>query len=119
LGSISVSTVHAGLNTSFVVSEAGELFAWGYGGQGGLATGTTDSRRTGLGRVEALRPAKVRSLGGSEGLVAVATNAETGNEEFYTWGITCAYISDDQPDSLFGAAPDSLLEPRRIQLGPR
>ena len=111
LGSISISTVHAGRGSSFVVSEAGELFAWGFGSDGGLAMGTTADRRTGPGRVEALRSAKIRSLGGSEGLVAVATNAETGNEEFYTWGPTCAYISDDQPRPL--------LEPRRIQIGLR
>ena len=109
LDSISVSTVHAGCGTSFVVSEAGELFAWGFGGQGGLATGATEARRTGPERVEALRSVKIRALGAALGLVAVATNAETGEEELYTWGPTCAYTSDD--------APHPLLEPRRIQLG--
>ena len=62
-------------------------------------------------RVEALRSVKVRSLGGTYGLVAVAANAETGNEEYYTWGETCVYISDD--------APRTLLELRRFELGPR
>ena len=100
LGSISISTVHAGRYTSFVVSEAGEVFAWGFGGRGGLATGTTEDRRAGPGRVEALRSVEIRSLGGTPGLVAVATNAETGNEEYYTWGPTCAYISDDAPEFL-------------------
>ena len=100
--------MHAGFQTSFVVSEAGELFAWGYGGQGGLATGTTEHRLAGPGRVEALRSVKVRSLGGSDGLVAVATNAETGNEEYYTWGPSCVYISED--------ASDHLLEPYRFEL---
>ena len=109
LDSISISTVHAGDSTSFVVSEAGELFAWSslHGYIGGLATGTTDDRRAGPERVEALRSVKVRSLGGTFGLVAVATNAETGNEEFYTWGGTCVYIRG-------GAG--ILLEPRRFEL---
>ena len=101
--------MHAYSDTSFVVSEAGELFAWGSGGQGGLATGTTEHRRTGPARVEALRSVKVRSLGGLSGLVAVATNAETGHEEFYTWGRTCVFVSED--------ASDPLLEPRRFELG--
>ena len=107
LDGISVSTVHAGDGTSFAVSGTGELFSWGAGFSGGLATGTLKDRRTGPARVEAMR--SVRSFGGSTGLVAIATNAETGNEEFYTWGYTCAYISADQPEYL--------LEPRRIQLG--
>ena len=81
-----------------------------YGGHGGLATGTTEHRRTGPGRVEALRSVKVRALGGVLGLVAVATNAETGNEEWYTWGDSCVYISEDSPESL--------LAPRRFELGP-
>jgi len=71
-----------------------------------LATGTTEHRRTGPERVEALRSVKVCSLGAAIGLVAVATNAETGNEELYTWGKTCAYVSEDQPLHL--------LEPRRF-----
>ena len=62
-----------------------------------------------LARVEALRSVKIHSLGGSKGIVAVATNAETGNEELYTWGNTCAYISEDQPRHV--------LEPRRFELG--
>ena len=83
----------------------------GNGEEGGLATGTAEHRLTGPGRVEALRSVKVRSLGGSSGLVAIATNAETGNEEYYTWDHTRVYISDD--------APGYLLEPRRFELGPR
>ena len=93
--------MHAGLRTSFLVSESGELSAWGLGG--GLA---------GPGRVEALCSVKVRSLGGNAGLVAVATNAETDDEEFYTRDRTCVYISEDVPDGPF-------LEPRRFELGPR
>ena len=108
LDSVSISTVHAGENVSFVYSESGDLFTWGRGDHGCLATGTTDHRRTGLARVEALCSTKICSLGGSTGLVAVATNAETGDEEFYTWGRTCVYISDD--------APGELLEPRRFEL---
>ena len=108
LDSTPISTVNAGSCTSFVVSEAGELFTWGFGGQGCLATGATD-RRTGPGRVEALHSVKVHSLCGPTGLVAVATNIQTGHEEFYTWGRTCVFTSED--------APEFLLEPRRFELG--
>ena len=50
-----------------------------------------------------MRSVKVSSLGGTSGLIAVVTNAETGNEEFYTWGQTCV-------------CSGRLLEPRRFEL---
>ena len=83
----------------------------------------TDSR-TGPGRVEALRSVKIHSLGGAFGLVAVAINAETGNEEFYTWGHTCVYISDEEEeedgdDGRYDDDDGILLEPRRFELGLR
>ena len=56
LDSISISTVQAGFGTSFVVSEAGELFAWGFGTYGGLATGTTEQNTASYGRSGFLRP---------------------------------------------------------------
>jgi len=85
-----------------------EFFAWDRGIYGGLASGATADRRTGPGRVEALRSVNVRSLCGSSGHIVIATNAETGKEEFYTWGRTCVYNSED-------IAVD-LLEPRRFEL---
>ena len=100
LESICISTVHAGNDTSFVVSEAGELFAWGDGGHGSLATGTRDDRRTSPGRVGALRSVKVRSLCGDEGLVASPlicnSDSKIYDEEFYTRGFM--HISDDFSD---------------------
>jgi len=111
---ISISTVHAGCQTSFAITEAGELFSCGFGAHGKLATGTAGHRRTGLGRVETLHNFKVCVICGSAGLLAVATNAHTGNEEYYTWGDTCANTIDVTSDRLFEGR--ILFEPHRVKI---
>jgi len=109
LNNLSIVYVHACTRTSFAVSEAGELFAWGFGGGGDLVTGTTEYHLTIYERVEALRSVKIRSLGGVVGLVAVAINVETDDEEFYTWGATCVYTSKEDQET-------HRVKPRRFEL---
>ena len=59
--------------------------------------------------VDSLEGANVLSLAGTIGIVAIATNAETGDEELYTWGRTPIYVSENQEDHL--------MVPHRFELG--
>jgi len=118
LDNASVSAVFVGHKTSFAISAAGEFFAWGAGKRGELATGTRDPRRPDPARVEALHSHKIVSIGGGVGLIAIAISADTGNEEFYTWGRRCVYTSDGPACAYTSNGVFStLIEPRRFELG--
>jgi hypothetical protein len=103
------------------VLRSGEIQAWGYGGDGALASGKKGgkNRTTGPCAVGAFQDLQVEALSGSSGFVAIATAKERqrpvgGSKEdlgFYTWGRTSIYVEDMDPSSR-----EVLIKPHRFEV---
>ncbi|KAJ1459383.1 regulator of chromosome condensation 1/beta-lactamase-inhibitor protein II [Pelagophyceae sp. CCMP2097] len=109
LDQVEVATVYAGGGTSFVVSKCGQVRAWGYGGDGALATGLRhEIRRVGPTVVDSLLGKHVTSLSGSSGFVAVAKD-RFGVESYITWGRTAVVVAEKESSRI-------VLEPHTFAL---